>query len=128
MLKVIRLEKQLKQRIDLKVSEFKDQLNEVMQINATELSLGISMIKRFLYRLTQEDAKHLRTILTIIGETDNEDLQDIIQEAIQNYTTPEQRPFVNAIMENDKIRDLLQSGKLRLLTEKFAELLKQVYG
>ena len=122
------MQKELKQRIDNQVTQFKTQLNEIMPIDSTELALGVSMIKRFLYRLTPEDAKHLTMILTIIGETDNEDLEDIINEAVSQYTTVEQRPFVNAIMNNNKIQDLLQSGKLKLLTEKFAELLKQVYG
>lgn len=121
------MDRQLKQRIDLKVNEFKEQLNNIMQIDATELMLGISMIKRFLYNITSEDAKHLQTILTIIGETDNEDLEDMVNEAIEEYTTPDQKPFVDAIMNNDKIQDLLESGKLKLLTEHFAELLKDVY-
>lgn len=124
---MIKLEKQLKQRIDNQITQFKDQLNEVMQINDTELSLGASMIKRFLYRLTKEDAHHLTMILTLIGETDNEDLEDIINEAISQYTTPEQKPFVDAVIQNDKIQDLLQSGKLKLLVEKFSQLLKQIY-
>lgn len=121
------MEKELKKRIDLKVSEFKEQLKDIMQIEATELSLGISMIKRFLYRLTKEDAKHLKTILTIIGETDNDELEDMVNEAIEEYTTPEQKPFVDAIISNDKIQDLLQTGKLKLLTEHFAQLLNDVY-
>lgn len=99
-----------------------------MKIDSTELALGISMIKRFLYRLTPEDAQHLTMILGIIGETDNEDLQDIINTAISEYTTPEQKPFVNAIVNNDRVKDLLETGKLKLLTEKFADLLKSVYG
>jgi rubrerythrin len=99
-----------------------------MQIEPTELALGASLIKRFLYRLTSDDAKHLTMILEIIGETDNEDLEDIINEAIAQYTTPEQKPFVDAVIQNDKVRDLLESGKLKLLTEKFAELLQRVYG
>ena len=122
------MEKQLKQRIDQQVTQFKRELNDIMQIEPTELALGASLIKRFLYRLTSDDAKHLTMILEIIGETDNEDLEDIINEAIAQYTTPEQKPFVDAVIQNDKVRDLLESGKLKLLTEKFAELLQRVYG
>lgn len=122
------MEKQLKQRIDNQITQFKTELNEIMQIDDTELALGASMIRRFLYKITPEDAQHLTMILKIISETDNDDLEDIINEAVSQYTTPEQKPFVDAIIQNDKVRDLLQTGKLKLLTEKFAELLQRVYG
>ena len=121
------MDRQLKNRIDQKVSEFKEQLNDIMPIDATELMLGVSMIKRFLYNITPEDAKHLTMILKIISETDQEDLEDMVNEAIEEYTTPEQKLFVDAIMSNDKIQDLLETGKLKLLTEHFAQLLSDVY-
>lgn len=122
------MEKKLKEKIDLRVKAFKDELQSIMLIDPTQLNLGVSMIKRFLYRLSAQDAQHLITILEIIRETDAEDLNDIIEEAIAQYTTPEQKPFVNAIMDNDKIKDLLETGKLNILVDKFSELLKEIYA
>lgn len=122
------MDKQIKSKINSKVQEFKEQIQEIMPIESTELALAMSMVKRFLYKLTVEEAQHLSSILQIISETDSEDLEDIINEAIQQYTTPEQKPYIDAIIGNDKVRDLLETGKLKVLTQSFAQLLRDVYG
>lgn len=120
------MDKKLKNKIDAKVSQFL--VDMPVKVNYNSLLMGKSMLKRFLYSLTPADAHHLENILDIVGEMDSDGLQDIINSAISGYTTTEQKPFVDAILNNPKFEKIINSDMLPDIIEKFQNMLEEIYS